>query len=116
MSKRFEYINSETPKSYVCSSCGVSGCKLWREYQTCDPQLLCCICAGRVDKKDVSTVDAEGLRKSEYGSRTDQIGWYVPAIPVEEEEESYWGYTSVPPDGVTWWKNLPTFSKEKVNE
>lgn len=38
---------------------------------------------------------------------TDQIRWLVPAVPVENEPESFWGYTSVPQEGVVWWVNLP---------
>ena len=46
------------------------------------------------------------MTHSEYG-RTCQIGWYVPAIP-DEEGLGYWGYTSVPQEGIDWWQALPT--------
>lgn len=39
--------------------------------------------------------------------KSDQIGWDVPAIP-DEENVSYWGYSSVPQEGVEWWKALPS--------
>ena len=34
------------------------------------------------------------------------IGWLVPAVPTEEGN-TFWGYTSVPYQGVYWWDNLP---------
>ena len=51
-------------------------------------------------------VDADGRRQSRYG-KTDQIGWLIPAVPVEEGG-TYWGYTSVPEPGVKWWRSVPT--------
>lgn len=50
------------------------------------------------------------------GQGTDQIGGLVPAMPTnptkkvasgEEPVETFWGYTSVRPESVEWWKNLP---------
>jgi hypothetical protein len=38
---------------------------------------------------------------------TDQIGWMVPAVPTPDGD-TFWGYTSVPLEGVLWWKALPT--------
>lgn len=96
---------------YVCDSCGASGVKLWREYQTFADQtdLLCARCAGKAEGKDVSSIDADGRRESDVveGTRTDQIGWMVPAITTVEGD-TFWGYTSVPPDRVSWWTALPS--------
>lgn len=39
--------------------------------------------------------------------RTDHIGWRVLAVPTEEND-SYWGHTSVPQAGCDWWGRLPT--------
>jgi hypothetical protein len=47
-----------------------------------------------------------GLEVSEERERSDQIGWLVPAVPTEDGE-TYWGYTSVPADGCSWWYALP---------
>lgn len=105
-----DYSKTEVPKEYVCAECGATNCKLWREYQTFDPQLLCCDCAGKDQEKDVSTMDHRGMRDTDMGP-TDQIGWYVPAVP-DEEGLGYWGYTSVPVEGVAWWRSLPTRSKK----
>lgn len=38
--------------------------------------------------------------------RTDQIGWLVPAVPTKEND-TFWGYSSVPENGCNWWDNLP---------
>ncbi len=46
--------------------------------------------------------------------RTDQIGWRVPAVPTEEND-TYWGYTSVPTPGVEWWCRLPTTSANRTH-
>ncbi len=39
--------------------------------------------------------------------RTEDIGWRVPAVPTEEND-NYWGCTSVPQAGWDWWVRLPT--------
>jgi hypothetical protein len=104
------YATTKTPRRYRCDTCGAKGCKLWREYQTmaCYTELVCCDCAGKSQEKDVSEIDADGYRPTEYG-RTDQIGWRIPAVPTEEGD-TFWGYSSVPDDGVKWWRALPTRS------
>src|SRR5574338_384824 len=81
------------PPDYKCHACGVHGVRLWREYQTCAPRLLCRSCA-QVDQKC-----------EHRWSKGDQIGWYVPAVP-DEEGVGYWGYTSVPIEGCRWWYRL----------
>ena len=104
----FKYETGAVPDGYSCHKCKRKS-KLWRQYQTfaCYIELLCVDCAGKDQKKDVSKADADGLiHGGEYGP-SDSIGWLVPAVPVEEGG-TYWGYTSVPDAGVTWWKNLPT--------
>lgn len=114
------YASGKTPKKYKCAACKITGIKLWREYQTFSPQLLCAECAikDQADPKASSSfsklaaagkvvVDAEGKHVDQHGDRSDQIGWYVPAVP-DEEGAGYWGYTSVPQNGVNWWKQLPT--------
>jgi hypothetical protein len=69
-------------------------------------QLLCVSCAGKDQKKDISTMDKTGMRIDDLGQRTDQIGWLVPAVPTDEGT-TFWGYTSVPQDKVDWWQDLP---------
>jgi hypothetical protein len=105
------YFSEQVPANYICGECGVTNCKLWRQYQTGAPALKCAACAAVVQKKDISTLDDTGRRISSLdGNKTDQIGWYVPAVPTEETG-SYWGYSSVPSTGVDWWKNLPSLSE-----
>lgn len=101
---------------YKCSMCGASGCKLWRQYQTFADQikLMCAYCAAKTEETDISALDEKGNRPSKYGGTTEQIGSLVPAVPTEDNS-TYWGYTSIPPKGVEWWRNLPTFPKETVH-
>lgn len=74
--------------------------KLWREYQTfLDHQTLKCQACSEEEQGRALNPDS------------DQIGWRVPAVPTDLhaalEDFSFWGYTSVPPDGVKWWNDLP---------
>lgn len=105
--KSGKYLNGVIPHNYKCGECGATGCKLWREYQTSSPNILCAKCAAKNQKKNIDDIDAEGMRSSDVGGRTDQIGWYVPAVPLEDNN-GYWGYTSVPQPGCDWWKKLST--------
>jgi hypothetical protein len=101
----------KTPDRYVCDKCGASGVKLWREYQTIASlsDLLCANCTLERGKMKAGAFDAEGYREDEtYGYKTDQAGWMCPAVPCVEGD-TYWGYTSVPPEGVAWWRGLPTY-------
>lgn len=106
-------------KPYKCTKCGAEDCKLWREYQIFAnlTDLYCVKCACIVEKKDINNVTPEGRIKTDpkYSCRvdetTDQIGWLVPAVPTEEND-AYWGYTSVPQDKVNWWYSLPTFTEK----
>lgn len=109
-SQPLDYSKPETPSNYVCSECGASGVKLWREYQTFlnHQTLRCAPCAAKIEHKNISDIDAYGRRTiDQFGGRTDTIGWYVPAVPTEEND-SFWGYTSVPEAGCDWWAKLPT--------
>jgi hypothetical protein len=110
-----DYSKQETPPNYKCGECGATGCKLWREYQTFlhHQTLRCAKCAAEDQGVDISDINDEGsytLDPKVFGpnQRSDQIGWYTPAVPTEEND-TYWGYTSVPEAGVKWWYNLPTF-------
>lgn len=95
---------------YKCSRCDASNCKLWRQYNTLLDyiELMCAKCACKAEDKDVSTMNADGRRMDEYGS-TDQIGMMIPAVP---SGDTFWGYTSVPQDGVDWWKALPSLPED----
>lgn len=107
-----DYSKNEAPEDYTCSKCGVRGLKLWRPYMTTMDglELFCARCAALVSGDDISTIGANGVRQGKYGP-SDQIGGCVPAVPTMEG--TYWGYTSIPPEGVFWWKKLPTISTLK---
>jgi len=104
---------------YKCGICGVTGCKLWREYGMMRVYLACAPCAAKAGKRDISTIDALGMRETpEYSwavpgdpsYRSDQIGWYVPAVPADDQG-SMWGATSTPMDAYERWQKLPTLPK-----
>lgn len=117
-----DYESSTVPAGYHCGKCGALGIKLWREYNTFlnHQSLLCagCACAeqnngersftvassdgGRAIVSATYTPDKHGMS----GPSGDQIGWRIPAVPTADGT-TYWGYTSVPDDGVAWWKRLP---------
>lgn len=107
-----DYSKDAVPDGYICGKCNKSGCKLWRDYNSFDFNLMCADCAGEDEGKDVSDLDEKGRRlvklhpSDTHGERTDQIGWKVPAVPMEEVG-GYWGYTSIPALGVAWWHRLP---------
>jgi hypothetical protein len=103
---KINYSENIVSKDYKCNNCGASGVKLWREYQTFSPRLLCAACAAKSQKKNIKDMNKEGMYPSDDLGLTDQIGWYIPAVP-DEQGSGFWGYTSVPEDGVVWWKNMP---------
>lgn len=100
-----------TEVGYICSRCGASDVKLWREYNTFAnlTELYCADCSMQ-DQGKVGEVDADGRRECKYGQKTDQIGWLVPAVPADDG--AFWGYSSVPEDRVQWWRKLPTRRKD----
>jgi hypothetical protein len=102
------YDSKIVPPWYSCSECGARGLRLWRYYSAflSDQKLFCADC-GVKDQKETYTVDEEGKHTDpEYGYRSDQIGWLVPAVPTEGGE-TFWGYTSVSEMGCNWWRGLP---------
>jgi hypothetical protein len=99
---------------YVCSRCGAEHCKLWRQYQTFlnHIELLCAKCAASDQKASLDGMNRDGLRHrwidGQLCGETDQIGNLVPAVPTPADD-TFWGYTSIPEEGVSWWRSLPTF-------
>ena len=91
-----------------CWNCLAINCKLCREYQTFSPKLLCAICAAKDQEKDISDIDGNGRYTNNIGRKTDQIGWYVPAVP--DGNGNYWGYSSVPDGDILKWQRLPNVS------
>lgn len=104
-----DYKLDTVPDDYKCGKCGATNCKLWREYNAFPPiGIFCARCATRDQKKSIETLDDTGRRYTEDGMKTDTIGGLVPAVP-DKKNVGYWGYTSVPQDGVDWWRRLPTY-------
>lgn len=102
------YRAGSIPSNYVCSRCGAKKVKLWRQYNTLADhiELLCGPCALEDQDKE-GPIDGDGKRMDDIvGQPCDQIGWLVPAIP-DEDNYTFWGYTSVPASGVRWWRALP---------
>lgn len=107
----FSYSSGRVSLKYRCAKCGAHGVKLWRDYQTFLSHIVlrCAGCAMKAQSKN-GTVDDDWFRVERHGKvefKTDQIGWLVPAVPTEDGK-TFWGYTSVPKDGVNWWRQLPT--------
>lgn len=95
--KPLDYNKTETPNDYRCKDCGAHGVRLYREYQTMlDRQTLRCTACALVDQNQAQPDQASAH----------SIGWLVAAVPTEEND-TFWGYTSVPTPGVEWWNRLP---------
>lgn len=92
--------------SYSCGACKESGVKLWRMSASFRTELKCVACACEWEGVDLSTVDRDGtVPCRDWRGRSDQIGYYVPAVP--HPTGSYWGYTAVSTAGAAWWRTLP---------
>ncbi len=97
----FSYSELKTPDGYVCNDCDKSGVRLYREYQTfLENQYLRCRCCALKDQQRTAEEEFE------HGESECSIGWLVAAVPTEDGK-TYWGYTSVPEEGVKWWNALP---------
>lgn len=114
-----DYATTKTPASYACTTCGRNGVKLWRDYQTfLNHQTLSCVdcaCAAQNPPIDSALIDETGSHDHVFTDNddktvnlgpTDTIGWLVPAVPTAEND-TFWGYTSVPQNGCDWWDRLP---------
>ena len=90
----------------ACTKCGATGVKLWRMSQDFSPEPTCVDCTCKAAGKDVASVAEDGTRPRSFGGRTDNIGWFVPAVPTPDGE-GFWGYQSVPSDAAEAWRALP---------
>jgi hypothetical protein len=104
--------------TYKCEACGTTGCKLWREHGVYSRVILkCAPCAAKEQKRDISTIDADGMRLTpEYDwagdRRSDQIGWYVPAVQFKGQDGVYCTpNTEDQDDSYEVWRKLPTLPK-----
>jgi len=104
------YSKGIVPIDYKCDNCLAHGIKLWRKSHTYadTTKLLCANCTEEDQKKS----HKDGWQSSFKRGEGDQIGWFVPAVPIQGDD-TYWGYCSVPDNGVEWWLSLPV--KIKIN-
>lgn len=108
--KPFTYASGETPVTYKCQICGQTHVKLWRKSHTFlnEQTLVCASCLSRMHKEGKFTPQfKQGHWLDKHGyPKSDQLGIYLPAVPTEEND-TFWGYTSVPKAGCNWWNKLP---------
>jgi hypothetical protein len=99
--EKFTHTRS-TPSGYVCGTCGISGIRLYRDYNIgmYAQELGCTLCTAINSKREFDP------------RHPHSFGWKVAAVPTEEGD-TFWGYTSVPREGVIWWDSLPTFHKSQ---
>jgi len=102
------YAQKSAPDSYVCSNCFLRGHKLWREDQAHMPKLLCARCAAAEEGRDIDGMDYKGLYFDAGPERTNRIGRYIPAIPLDHDD-TYWGHLTTPLVAWTWWYRFPNF-------
>lgn len=100
MINKLDYSKKEVPENYTCKMCEAHGVRLYRQYQTFldHIDLLCTKCALE-DQKQTEL-------KTDPPHTIHNIGWLVAAVPTIDTE-TFWGYTSVPQEGVVWWDSLP---------
>lgn len=111
----FSYdVRVNVPSNYKCSVCSATGCKMWR---VAHDNVPFCVDCGITREKKARTlqsefrrddVDAEGRTYTD-GRRTDALGYLIPYVPCATNSAETWGYTSVPNEGVRWWRCLPTW-------
>ena len=100
VSDQFSYRRHEVPRDYFCAWCKMQGVRLYREYGGFSPgEILCTHCTEKSQD-----------RKFDPNS-PHEIAWRVAAVPCEDGT-GYWGYTSVPQEGVNWWDLLPVSTLE----
>lgn len=93
------FPREEDQTKYKCTVCGIKNHKLWRKAASSYIELLCIRC--------IESCTTERLEVGSFLCTTDQIAGRVPAVPVDDSCEDWYGYTSVPEDRVKWWKGLP---------
>lgn len=83
------------------------GVKLWREYNTfLDHQIYRCAKCAQESQEKTGPVDRLGNSRYGVADRlTCKIGNLVPAVPTSDD--TFWGLTSIPAEGMRWWRSLP---------
>lgn len=86
---------------YVCSNCGLTGHRLWRQTNTTTDalDLLCAVCSE-------TNQAAQIARYAEFHQDMDcTIGDLVPARPTADGD-NFWGHSS---GDIEWWFRLPQY-------
>ena len=82
---------------YACGECAAAGVRLFRlPHNAGDPALLCWPCS-EVEQGNKYPWQAQGEAPHFC------IGDRIPAVPFED---TFWGYTSIPEEGLRWWISL----------
>ncbi len=122
-SKNGKYLSGSIPANYICGECGVTGVKLWRDYNTfMDAQTLrCMVCACREQKKSREpTEDGRSLYAHDdhvYRTSAEPEQWLVydpeKGVPTDAIETKVfsmrtdqigWRVPAVPTeDGKSYW-------------
>jgi hypothetical protein len=93
-----DYASPTPPPQYHCSKCGVHGVKLWRETFA-----ISRFFAGPVRARSNPCPGTLILsRRSASGACARD----AKRIYTTDDGSSYWGYSSAPIRGVTWWCRL----------
>lgn len=104
-------------RPYRCADCGAEGVRLYRPYSV--------MLSGVVLRCTACTRKKEGDSVEFDPACPDSIGWSVAAVPCIRSAEgpiyydlrgSFWGFTSIPDDGVAWWRGLPVEAPQADNK
>lgn len=108
------YLPDKVIAKYKCGTCGRGGqrgrmVKLWREIN--DGDRGWCAACGSEYTGTKEPIGSDGKHDSDEFGPSDQMYTrevgksLLPWVP--DKDGSTWGYTSVPPEGYVWWKELP---------
>lgn len=107
--KKVNHINYNqgvTPMNYRCGECGAWQVRLWRLPGS--DRLFCAHCA----EMNQRTFHEEGWKSNFLQGRGNNIGDFIPAIPIPDKY-GFWDFADIPPGGIKWWKELPVERYEK---
>ena len=107
-----DYSSQSTPTGYLCGECKVTGVRLYREYNAflSHQHLYCRACA--IEETGGLYYNNDPFFRSDSEHQIGCSRTLIAAVPTVEGD-TFWGFTSVPQEGVDWWNRLPK-SKEKA--
>jgi hypothetical protein len=103
------YEPGVVPPTYICGSCGATGCKLWRLVNV-EPEnqaLQCLACRAEQERPEISSInlsDTEMLDSEKHPTFWNRM----PAIP-DESNTTLLNFESAPTKATLWWGSLPSF-------